>query len=41
MAAWLLGPMSELGPFAELPIERRLLAVESALFMIGYSKVKL
>ena len=41
MAAWLLGPMSELGPFAALPIERRLLAVESAFFMIGYSKVKL
>ena len=41
MAAWLLGPMAELGPFAALPIQRRLLAVESALFMIGYSQVKL
>ena len=41
MAAWLLEPMAELGSFAALPIERRLLAVESAMFMIGYSKVEL
>ena len=32
MAAWLLGSMAKLGPFAALPPQRRLLAVESALF---------
>ena len=41
MAAWLLGPMAELGAFASLPIKQRLLAVESAMFMIGYSTVEL
>ena len=40
-AAWLLGPMTELGAFAELPINQRLLAVESAMFMVGYSTLEL
>jgi len=35
-AAWLLEPLSEQGLFGELPGPRRLLALQSALFMIGY-----
>lgn len=38
MTAWLLGLLVNLGPFGELPIERRLLALQSALFMMGYAK---
>ncbi len=36
MAAWLLGEMSAAGRFGELPPQRRLRALESALFMVGY-----
>ena len=35
-AAWLLGKLSKLGKFGELPAERRVAALERALFMIGY-----
>ncbi|MEX2430813.1 MAG: hypothetical protein WD645_02705 [Dehalococcoidia bacterium] len=40
MAAWLLGVLAHHGPFGELPAERGLLALESALFMIGYARVE-
>lgn len=36
-AAWLLEPLAEQGLFGELPRPRRLLALQSALFMIGYT----
>ena len=36
MAAWLLGELSEAGRFGELPPVRRMRAIESALFMVGY-----
>jgi hypothetical protein len=36
MAAWLLGELSALSRFGQLPAQRRLRALESALFMIGY-----
>ena len=35
-AAWLLGELADRGEFATLPIERRVWALQSALFMIGY-----
>ena len=35
-AAWILGAATCAGPFAELPKTRRMRAIESALFMIGY-----
>ena len=35
-AAWLLGELAERGRFATLPVERRVWALQSALFMIGY-----
>ncbi len=35
-AAWLLGELSRHGPFDALPSERRVMAIQSALFMIGY-----
>lgn len=37
MAAWLLKPLSEIGPFAELPADQRMIALQSALFMVGYA----
>lgn len=37
MAAWLLKPLSEAGPFAELPAGHRMIALQSALFMVGYA----
>ena len=37
MAAWLLRPLSAEGPFGELLPERRILALQSALFMVGYA----
>ena len=36
MAAWLLREMSDIGRFGELTRERRMRALESALFMVGY-----
>ncbi len=39
-AAWLLGPLAEQGLFRELPTGRRLLALQSALFMMGYETPK-
>lgn len=36
-AAWLLGLLADLGCFGQEPRERRLLALQSALFMIGYA----
>ncbi len=36
-AAWLLEPLAERGLFGELTTGRRLLALQSALFMIGYA----
>lgn len=36
-AAWLLEPLAECGSFGELTPTRRLLALQSALFMIGYT----
>lgn len=36
-AAWLLGEASRLGPFGHIPGSGALRALESALFMIGYS----
>jgi hypothetical protein len=35
-AAWLLGLLADVGPFESLPEHRRLLALQSALFVIGY-----
>ena len=35
-AAWLLGELSGRGQFADLPPKRRVMALQSALFMIGY-----
>ena len=35
-AAWLLGELSSQGQFARLPAEHRVMALQSALFMIGY-----
>ena len=35
-AAWLLGSLSEQSPFGDLEPARRLLALQSAMFMIGY-----
>ena len=35
-AAWLLGELADRGEFATLPVERRVWALQSALFMIGY-----
>lgn len=35
-AAWLLGVLADLGEFATLQTERRVWALQSALFMIGY-----
>ena len=35
-AAWVLGAVSCEGKFGELPVNRRLRAIEAALFMIGY-----
>ena len=35
-AAWLLGELADRGNFATLPVERRVWALQSALFMIGY-----
>lgn len=36
MAAWLLSDLSGEGSFGELPPDRRMRAMESALFMIGF-----
>ena len=36
MAAWLLGSLSQESPFGDLDPARRLLALQSAMFMIGY-----
>jgi hypothetical protein len=36
-AAWLLGALAEEPPFAGLEPDRRLLALQSAMFMIGYA----
>ena len=35
-AAWLLGELADQGAFATLSVERRVWALQSALFMIGY-----
>ena len=35
-AAWLLGDLADQGEFATLPVERRVWALQSAFFMIGY-----
>ena len=35
-AAWLIGALADLGEFGTLPAERRVWALQSALFMIGY-----
>ncbi len=35
-AAWLLGQVSRLGPFGDLPREQALRALEAALFMVGF-----
>jgi hypothetical protein len=35
-AAWLPEPLAQIDPFWELPDARRMLALQSALFMIGY-----
>ena len=35
-AAWLLGELSSRGQFADVPAGRRVMALQSALFMIGY-----
>ena len=40
-AAWLLGALADQGKFATLPIERRVWALQSALFMIGYKPLDL
>lgn len=40
-AAWLLGALAEEPPFAELEEHRRLLALQSAMFMIGYQPLAL
>lgn len=37
MAAWLLKPLADVGPFAELPVGQRMIALQSALFMVGYA----
>ena len=34
--AWLLGDLADRGAFATLPVERRVWALQAALFMIGY-----
>jgi hypothetical protein len=39
-AAWLLEPLAELGQFGQLSAGRRLLALQSALFMVGYEPIK-
>ena len=35
--AWMLEPLAQIGEFGGLPGNRRLLALQSALFMIGYT----
>ena len=40
MAAWILGELAQKGKFAALPRERRVDALQSALFMIGYEPLK-
>ena len=39
IAAWLLGDLAAYGPFGELPQPRRLLALQSAMFMLGYRPI--
>ena len=40
-ASWLLGALAELGgEFGVLPVQRRLLALQSSLFMIGYEPLR-
>ena len=39
IAAWLLGDLADHGPFGELPHHRRLLALQSAMFMLGYRPI--
>ncbi len=39
-AAWLLGTLANRGKFATLPAEHRVIALQSALFMIGYMPLK-
>ena len=36
-AAWLLGQVSRLGPFGDLPEDEALRALEAALFMVGFA----
>ena len=39
IAAWLLGGLADYGSFGELPPPRRLLALQSAMFMLGYCAI--